>query len=123
MPDAHAQPNRMRVRPALTSARPCCTHRCGSLNSWPPLRTVRMIAQRRRQRSHSPVLTGLRGRGPSSHQLSHLLTTSGRTVCRKTSPGSDPKSADPPAATRVILHRSGLARTYEIRTLLGAPQR
>ena len=34
---------------------------------------------------------------------SRLRTTSGRTVCRKTSPGSDPKSADPPAATGAIL--------------------
>ena len=36
------------------------------------------------QRSNGQVLTAPR-RGTSSHQLSSLLTTSGRTVCRKTS--------------------------------------
>jgi len=50
------------------------------------------------------------GGATSSHQLSHLLTTSGRTVCRKTSK-ADPESADPPAATGAILPQQA-DRTY-----------
>jgi len=48
------------------------------------LTNPRSAARRRPQRSNGQVLTELR-RGTSSHQLSSLPTTSGRTVCRKTS--------------------------------------
>ena len=50
------------------------------------------------QRSNGQVLTAT-GRGTTSQQRSRLLTTSGRTVCRKTSKGQIRVSADPPAAT------------------------
>ena len=55
-------------------------------------------ARRRHRRSNGQVLTA-QTRGTSSQQRSRLLTTSGRTVCRKTSTGQMTESADPPAAT------------------------
>ena len=90
----------------------------------PPLTADTDCARQRGEdipRSHSQSAHPKRPRGTTSQQRSAFLTTSGRTVCRKTS-RSDPVSADPPAATSTEPPASARhpAITHEIRASVAA---